>query len=86
MYIYIYNTITYTKNISCFIYPVHFCVFCTCINSCESPTFYTIFDILHGRNLQHNYKIIYDIEINLHLDITICYICFTKKIIVFYKY
>ena len=33
--------------------------------------FYTISEILHGTNLKHNYKLLYELEINFHLDITI---------------
>ena len=43
--------------------PVHLCIFCSCFKSCKSLPFYTIFDILHGKNLKH--MLIYDIEINI---------------------
>ena len=66
------------------LFPVHFCDFFSCFTSCKSWTFYTIFEILHIRNLKHNYKLIYDIEINLKLYIIMflvntIYIYYTNK-------
>ena len=49
--------------------PVNLCIFCPCFTWCKSWTFYTIFEILHGKNFKHNYKLIYNIEINLQLNI-----------------
>ena len=68
-------TYTYTSK---FVYVL------SVFNSCKSTTFYTICDILHDRNLKHNYKLIYDIEINLHLDIKIYLHLFYKKNNLFY--
>ena len=57
--------------------------FCPCFDTCKSLTFYNILYIVHDRNLKHNYKLIYDIEINLHLNMTIYLYLFYKKIILF---
>ena len=63
-----------------------FLCFCPCFTLCKNWTFYTIFEILHSRNLKHNYKLIYYIEINLQLDIKMYLHLFYTKIIVLYKY
>ena len=38
-----------------------------------------IFEILHGRNFKHNYKLIYDIKINLQLYIMYLHLLYIKN-------
>ena len=51
--------------------------FCPCFTSCKI--------ILHGRNLKHNTKLIYDLQINLQLYI-IMYLHLLYKKKLFYIY